>query len=74
MEAYLMSLGVDVWNSVLVEYVVPLTPLIDLDRRKNYVNNAKAKNVILFDLNQLELMNVMHCHSTKWVWEKLKNG
>jgi len=65
MEAYLMSLGVDVWNSVLVEYVVPLTPLIDLDRRKNYVNNAKAKNVILFDLNQLELMNVMHCHSTK---------
>lgn len=71
MEAYLMSLGVYVWSSVLVFYVVPVVPRTDANGKKVYRNNTMAKNSILFDLNQYELVKVMHCKSTKEVWDKV---
>ena len=74
MEAYLMSLGVDVQISVLVEYAAPITPPIDPDGMKNQENNENAKNSIAFGLNQSKLVKVMHCQSAKEVWDKLKNG
>ena len=74
MEAYLMSLGVDVWNSVLVDYNVPDIPPTDADDKKIYGNNANAKNSILFGLSKSEIVNVMHCKSTKEVWVKLNQS
>ena len=69
-----MSLGVDVWSSVLVDYDVPDVPPIDVDGKKLYGNNVKAKNAILFGLSQSELVKVMHCKSAKEVWVKLKQS
>jgi len=74
MEAYLMSLGVDVWTSVLVDYNVPDIPPTDADDKKIYGNNANAKNSILFGLSQSQLIKFMHCKSAKEVWVNLNQG
>ena len=52
MEAYIMSLRVDVWTLVLVDYNVLDIPPTNADGKKLYGNNAKAKNFILFGLSQ----------------------
>ena len=52
MEAYLMSLRVDVWTLVLVDYNVPVIPPTNAYGKKKYGNNVRAKNVILFGLSQ----------------------
>jgi len=69
-----MSLGVYVWSSVLVEYVVPDVPLIDFDGKKVYGNNTKDKNSILFGLSQSRLVKVMHCKFAKEGWVKLNQN
>ena len=55
-----MSLGVDVWRSVLVYYDVPNVPPTDVVGKTIYGNNAKTKNSILFFLSQSELIKVRH--------------
>lgn len=47
-----MSLGVDVWSFVLVDYVFHDVPPIDVDGNHLYGNNSKAKNTIPFSLFQ----------------------
>jgi hypothetical protein len=47
MRIHLMSLGVEVWQSVTDGYKVPSSPPTDQDGRKAYVSNAKAMNSIL---------------------------
>eukprot|EP00253_Pinus_taeda_P001846 PITA_01846 len=74
MGAYLMSLGVDVWTSVLVDYNVRDIPPTDGDGKTLYGNNVKAKNSILFGLSQSELVKVMHYKSAKEVWVKIKQS
>lgn len=39
-----MSLGVDIWGSIMVRYTVPTISTIYLDERRAYVNNAKSRN------------------------------
>lgn len=73
-EAYLMSLRIDVWSNLLVNYdfndVLPTN-----ENNKNvYGNNVKATNSFLFSLSQSELVNVMHFNSTKEVWVKLNQS
>lgn len=41
-KSYLMSLGVDVWSSVLVDYDLPNVPPTNANGQKLYGNNAKA--------------------------------
>lgn len=43
MELYPMSLGVDVWNSILVDYNVPDISPTDVDGRKLYGTMIKPK-------------------------------
>lgn len=74
MESYLMSIGVDVWSYVLVDYDVPDVPATDAYGKKLYVNNAKAKNYILFGLSQYELVKVLHCKYSKEVCMKLNQS
>lgn len=64
METYLISLGVDVHSFILVDYDVPPT---DANGKLLYGNNVKAKNAILFGLNQFELVKVMHYKSIEKV-------
>jgi len=66
-----MSLGVDVWTSVLVDYNVPDIPPTDGDGNKLYGNNGKTKNAIPFHLSQSELIKIMHCKSINEVLVKL---
>lgn len=60
METYLSSLGCDVWILVVNGYTVPNNPPPDLDAKREYENNAKAKNVILSGLFDNKFFNVMH--------------
>lgn len=71
METYLSSLGFDVWMSVKNGYTIPSVPPIDLNAKKEYENNAKAKHAILSGLFDNEFVKVMHCSSTKETWDKL---
>ena len=71
MEAYWMSLGVDAWIFVLVDYIVPETPPKSTNDKKIYGNNEKEKSAILFGLNQYDLVKVIQCKSAKEVCYKL---
>ena len=71
MEAYLMSLGVDVWSSILIDYDVVDVPPTDADGKKLYGNNSKSKNTIFFGLSEPEVVKVMHCKYVKELWVKL---
>lgn len=71
MEAYIMSLGVDVWSFVLIDYDVLDVPPTSAHSKKVYGNNDKPKNSVLFGLSQFELVKVIQCKSTKEVWVNL---
>lgn len=72
MRIQLMSLSVDIQLSMMDGYQVPSTPPIDVDGRKDFVNNAKAMNVILCGHAKYKFVKVMQCGSTKEIWNKLK--
>lgn len=73
METYLSSLGFDVWMLVKSGYIVPQVPPIDPNAKREYENNAKAKNAILSGLFDIEFVKVMHCASTKETWDKIQS-
>ena len=72
MKLFLQSQGVDVWNFVLNEYKPPASIPTDVTSNKIYECNSKAMYTILGGLASSELVKVMHCESTKELWEKLK--
>ncbi|GLJ51079.1 hypothetical protein SUGI_1087330 [Cryptomeria japonica] len=65
METYISSLGFYVWMSVKSWYIFSSVPPIDLDDKKEYENNAKAKHAILSGLSDNEFVKVMHYASAK---------
>ena len=71
MSYYLMSLGLEVWHSVLNDYIAPSTLPTDQDERKVYIANAKALNSITSGITDSEFTKVMNCDSAKEVWDKL---
>ena len=71
MSYYLMSLGPEVWHSVLEGYKAPSSLPTDPDERKVYIANAKALNSITSGITDSEFTKVMNCDSTKEVWDKL---
>ena len=70
-EAYHMSLVVDVWSFVLVDYIVRETPPTNENDKNVYGNNERAKSAIIFGLNQYDLVKVIQCKSTKEICYKL---
>lgn len=72
METYISTLGFDVWMSVNNRYTIPSVPPTNLDAKKEYENNAKAKHAILSVLSDNEFVKVMHYASTKETWYKLQ--
>ena len=49
------------------------TPSTDKDGKKLKENNSKAKGTILSSLDDSIFVKVMHCKTTKDLWDKLKN-
>ena len=66
-----MSLQPEVWHSVLNGYTAPSTLSIDQDKRKSYIENAKALNSITSGITNSEFTKVMNCGSAKEVWDKM---
>ena len=66
-----MSLGPEVWHSVLNEYIVLSTLPTDQYEMKAYIANAKALNSITSGITDSEFTKVMNCDSAKEVWDKL---
>ena len=66
-----MSLGPEVWCSILDGYKAPASLPNDLDERKAYIANAKALNSITSGITDSEFTKVMNCDSAKEVWDKL---
>jgi hypothetical protein len=72
MKTYLMSLGFEVWNAVENGYMAPTTPPVLPTTIKLSDNNSKAKNAIMCGLEESMFFKVMHCASTKEIWDKLQ--
>ena len=71
MSYYLMSLGPEVWHSILNGYKAPNGIPTDPDERKAYISNAKALNSITSGITNSEFKKVVNCDSTKEIWDKL---
>ena len=72
MKLFLHSQGVDVWHTVLNEYKAPTIVPTDVAGKKLYESNSKAMYGILGGLTGSKFVKVMHCESTKELWDKLK--
>jgi hypothetical protein len=70
MRTYIMALGVDVWDVVDIGYVKDVG-LANKDEKLEFSFNAKAMNVILSGLAEVEFVKVMHLGTTKEMWDKL---
>jgi hypothetical protein len=73
MRVYLQAQGVDVWKAMVNIYNVPTTPLIHQSSKNIFEDNSKAMNTILSGLVETVFVKVMHCETTKEIWDKLKN-
>jgi hypothetical protein len=72
MKLFLHSQGVDVWQDVLNEYKALATIPTNVSQKKLYESNSKAMYAILGGLAGSKFAKVMHCESTKELWDKLK--
>jgi hypothetical protein len=70
MRTYLMSLGADVWDVIEIGYVKPIV-LASKDDKMEFRFNEKAMNSILNGIAEAEFFKVMHCDSTKVMWDKM---
>jgi hypothetical protein len=73
MKTYVQTHGFKVWQSNVDGYKEPAVPPTNDNRRKLSLNNSKAKNALLNGLFDSVCVKVMHCSSTKEIWEKLHN-
>ena len=69
MEFYLFVKGYEVWDTVQNGF----TSIADEQGKKNLVNDAKAKNIIISGLIESTYHKLLGCKTAKNVWEKLEN-
>jgi hypothetical protein len=72
MRSYLMALGCDVWLSVANGYKEPPIVPTDVAAKKLYNDNSRVVNAILGGLANSIFVKMMHCKSTKEIWDKLQ--
>ena len=72
MRIHSMSIGLDVWMSVEIGYIYPKSPPTNLEGIKQFGNNSKVVNAILARLARTGFSKVMHCKTTKEIWDKLQ--
>ena len=73
MRVFLQAQGAEVWKVVVSKYIVPANPPTYNQGKKSYEDNSKAMNAILSGLTETIFVKVMHCETTKEIWDKLKN-
>ena len=71
MQAYIISLGFDVWILVKDGYTEPKDGPTTNAEIADYEHNAIAMNAILGGLNESKNFKVMKYASTKEMWDKL---
>jgi hypothetical protein len=71
MKTYVQAHGFEIWQSIVDRYKELDVPPTNDNGRKLDLNNSKAKNVILNGLVDSIYVKVMHCSSTKEIWDKL---
>ncbi|XP_057847433.2 uncharacterized protein LOC131057276 [Cryptomeria japonica] len=60
--------------SIVNDYTDPTTPPTYPYAKKEFKNNAKAMNALLYGISESEFVKVMHCETTKVVWKELFNA
>ena len=71
MKSHLMALGFGVWKFVMKGYDPPSSSSVDVDE-KTYTNDAKDLNDIPNGLANPVFVKVMHCKTSKEIWDKLE--
>jgi hypothetical protein len=72
MKTYLKALGYDVWSAVENGYTAPTTPLVYSVENKLGYYDFKSTSTIQCGLAELEFVKVVHCTSTKDMWDKIQ--
>ncbi|XXG85802.1 hypothetical protein AAC387_Pa11g0820 [Persea americana] len=72
MQAFIKSLGYDVWEAVRIGYNASTTPT-DAVTKKLADNDSKAQNALYSGLVDSELVKVMMCKTAKEIWDKLQS-
>jgi hypothetical protein len=73
MKTYVQARGFDVWRGVVDGYKAPATPPTYKDGKKFEENYSRARNLIMNGLTKSIHVKVMHCESTKEIWNKPHN-
>ena len=73
MKAYIQAQGFEIWQSIVYGYTTPVVPRTNDKAMKLGQNSSKAKNTLLNGLSETIFTKVVHCKSTKEIWEKLQN-
>ena len=71
MNAYLISLGFDIWKIVRDGYKEPKDGPVTNNEIADYENNARAVNAILGGLSEPEFFKIMNYTTAKEMWDKL---
>ena len=69
MEVYLLAQGYEVWETIQNGF----TWTAEEQGKKNLVNDAKAKNIIISRLIESTYHKDLGCQTAKNVWDKLEN-
>ena len=72
MQAFIKSLGYDVWETVRVGYNATTVPN-DTASKKLADNDSKAQNALFSGLVDSELVKVIACKTAKEIWDKLQS-
>jgi hypothetical protein len=65
--------GFQVWQSIVDGYTTPVVPPTNDKAVKLGENNSKSKNALLNGLSDTVFTKVVHCKSSKEIWDKLQN-
>ena len=72
MRSHIMSIGLDVLMYVETWSIYSKSPPTYLEGIKQFGNNVKVVNAILVGLARTVFAKVMHCKTTKDIWDKLQ--
>ena len=72
MQAFIKSIGYDVWKAIRVGHTANVTPT-NAATKKLVDNDSKAQNALYSGLVDGELVKVMMCKTTKEIWDKLQS-
>ena len=71
MRSHIISIGLGVWMFIETAYIYRKSPPTYLEVIKQFGNNAKVVNAILAGLARTLFSKVMHCKTSKEIWDKL---